>query len=130
LQIHGDHAPANLASSFRVWKGGHANMDRLSLDPAVEAWLLDTPTPLHGGSGKTFDWSLAADFPRRMIVAGGLDGNNVSAAIHSASPWGVDACSRLESTPGRKDPARIKRFVENALAAFHSEILLKAEMQS
>ena len=92
LQLHGEQAPAHLANSFRVWKGGHASVDRTALDPAVEAWLLDTPTPLHGGSGRTFDWSLAADFPRRAIVAGGLDGDNVAEAIRTAKPWGVDAC--------------------------------------
>jgi len=129
LQVHGDQTPANLANSFRVWRGGRADMDRTALDPAVEAWLLDTPTPLHGGSGKTFDWSLAAGFPRRAIVAGGLDGDNVAAAIRAAHPWGVDACSRLEAAPGRKDPERIKLFVESALAAFRSEIPLHTEMQ-
>ncbi len=130
LQLHGDRAQAHLANSFRVWKGGHATLDRTSLDPAVEAWLLDTPTPLHGGSGKTFDWSLAAGFPRRAIVAGGLDGENVAAAIQIARPWGVDACSRLESKPGHKDPARIKHFVENALAAFRAQMPLETEMHS
>ncbi len=93
-------------------------MSRRNLDPNVEAWLLDTPTPLYGGSGHRFDWSLAAGFPRRFIVAGGLDSSNVADAIHSAQPWGVDACSRLESAPGKKDPALVQAFVEAALAAF------------
>ena len=128
LQLHGERAPTNLANSFRVWRGGHASIDRDSLDPAVEAWLLDTPTPLHGGSGKTFDWSLAAGFPRRAIVAGGLNGDNVAAAIETAKPWGVDACSRLESKPGQKDAARIKHFVESALGAFRSQMNLPTEM--
>jgi phosphoribosylanthranilate isomerase len=130
LQLHGEQAPAHLANSFRVWKGGHASVDRTALDPAVEAWLLDTPTPLHGGSGRTFDWSLAADFPRRAIVAGGLDGDNVAEAIRTAKPWGVDACSRLESKPGQKDATRIKHFVENALAAFRSQMPLQTEIHS
>lgn len=121
LQLHGERAPAHLATSFRVWRGSHAGTDRTLLDPAVEAWLLDTPTPEHGGSGKTYDWQLAADFPQRAIVAGGLDGDNVAAAIQTAKPWGVDACSRLESAPGQKDPAKISRFVENALAAFRAQ---------
>src|ERR1700722_2813815 len=50
LQLHGKQAPMHLSSSFRVWQGTHATVDRKSLDPAVEAWLLDTPTPQHGGS--------------------------------------------------------------------------------
>jgi phosphoribosylanthranilate isomerase len=120
LQLHGSRAPIQLASSFRVWQAGQADMDRETLDPHVEAWLLDTPTREHGGSGKTFDWSLAADFPRRAIVAGGLDSSNVAEAIRVARPWGVDACSRLETAPGQKDRARIQAFVEAALAAFQT----------
>lgn len=130
LQLHGDQAPAHLANSFRVWKGCHAHIDRTSLDPAVEAWLLDTPTPEHGGSGKSFDWSLAADFPQRAIVAGGLNGDNVAEAIQTAKPWGVDACSRLEAQPGKKDQARIKHFVESALAAFRAQTASYSESQS
>jgi phosphoribosylanthranilate isomerase len=58
------------------------------------------------------------------LIAGGLDASNVTIAIRVARPWGVDACSRLESTPGKKDPARIKLFVETALAAFQSHLEL------
>jgi phosphoribosylanthranilate isomerase len=120
LQLHGAKSPADLATSFRIWQSTNPAKTREGLDPSVEAWLLDTPTAKHGGSGKSFDWSLAAGFPGRAIVAGGLDGDNVASAITAAHPWGVDACSRLESKPGKKDPTRIKRFVENALAAFRS----------
>jgi phosphoribosylanthranilate isomerase len=121
VQLHGTHGPAKLNDSCRVWRSGPATMAREGLDPNVEAWLLDTPSPLHGGSGQSFDWSSALDFPGRAIIAGGLDGNNVEAAIRTANPWGVDACSRLESSPGQKDLKRIKRFVEAALAAFSSQ---------
>jgi phosphoribosylanthranilate isomerase len=121
LQIHGGPQPPHWALSFRIWQGTHASETRADLDPNVEAWLLDTPSPLYGGSGQTFDWSLAAGFPRRAIIAGGLDASNVAAAIQCAHPWGVDACSRLESAPGRKDPALIQSFVEAALAAFRSQ---------
>ena len=86
----------------------------------VQAWLLDTATPAFGGSGKTFDWTLAAQFPYRIIVAGGLGANNVAEAIRTAKPWGVDSCSRLESAPGRKDHARVAAFVSQAREAFHA----------
>jgi phosphoribosylanthranilate isomerase len=89
-------------------------------EPAVEAWLLDTATPAFGGSGKTFDWSLAAGFPYRAIIAGGLDAANVGEAIRIADPWGVDSCSRLESSPGRKDHFRVAAFIENAREAFNA----------
>lgn len=90
-----------------------------SPDSRVQAWLIDQVTPAFGGSGKAFDWSLAASFPYRAIVAGGLDGNNVGAAIRISNPWGVDSCSRLELSPGKKDHARVAAFVAGALEAFH-----------
>jgi phosphoribosylanthranilate isomerase len=118
LQLHGEPPSAHLPASFRIWQSTHSGMARETLDTNVEAWLLDTPTSQYGGSGQSFDWSLAAGFPRRAIIAGGLDASNVAIAIRVARPWGVDACSRLESAPGKKDPARIQLFVEAALAAF------------
>jgi phosphoribosylanthranilate isomerase len=121
LQLHGNRLPENLAGSFHIWRAGHAGMSRVGLDPNVEAWLLDTPSPQHGGTGTTFDWSLAADFPGRVVVAGGLDASNVATAIEAAQPWGVDACSLLEASPGQKDPLRIRLFVEAALTAFEAQ---------
>jgi phosphoribosylanthranilate isomerase len=128
LQLHGEW-PANLASSFRIWQSASAGMSHHALDPNIEALLLDTPTPQYGGSGRTFDWSLAVGAPRRVIVAGGLDASNVATAIRIAHPWGVDACSRLELEPGQKDPLRIKLFVETALLAFRSQPDLKQHLE-
>ena len=115
VQIHGGgHAAVGHRS---LWKA--VNPENVPApDDAVEAWLLDTPTPLFGGSGKNFDWSLAAAFPyNRRIVAGGLDADNVAEAIRVAKPWGVDSCSRLEASPGRKDHARVAAFVKQAWQA-------------
>ena len=53
---------------------------------------------------------------RKIVLAGGLDASNVAEAIAIARPWGVDACSRLESQPGRKDHKRVREFIEAALA--------------
>jgi phosphoribosylanthranilate isomerase len=128
LQLHGEW-PAKVASSFRIWQSANAGMSHHALNPHIEAVLLDTPTPEYGGSGRTFDWSLAAGTPRRVIIAGGLDASNVATAIGVAQPWGVDACSRLESEPGQKDPARIKLFVETALLAFRSHPDLKQPLE-
>ncbi len=117
-QLHGDEieAPAGL----RVWKAFRVNdrfrMEDVEVFPA-EAFLLDTPTELYGGSGQTFDWSRARGASRRILLAGGLDADNVGTAIRIAQPWGVDACSRLESSPGRKDHSRMARFIAAALAA-------------
>ncbi len=87
-------------------------------DPAAEAFLLDTPSDsLYGGTGHTFDWSRARTPSKRIIIAGGLGPENVAEAIRQARPWGVDACSRLETSPGRKDPLKVKAFIAAALSA-------------
>jgi phosphoribosylanthranilate isomerase len=118
-QLHGDEPPEALPRGTRVWKA--LRVDK-SFDPAamdaydVEAFLLDAPSERYGGSGRTFDWSRARHAAKKIILAGGLDADNVQAAIRLARPWGVDSCSRLESSPGRKDHARMARFLEAALA--------------
>jgi phosphoribosylanthranilate isomerase len=75
--------------------------------------LLDSPEP---GSGTVFDWSLAEGAPDgvRLMLAGGLNPDNVEQAIRKVRPWGVDAASGVEASPGRKDPAKLRRFVETA----------------
>jgi phosphoribosylanthranilate isomerase len=98
----------NMDATFRV--------DELS-DPAPEAFLLDASRyGAHGGTGHTFDWNRVPSVWRKIVLAGGLDGSNVARAIAIAKPWGVDACSKLEITPGRKDHKRMKDFIEAAMA--------------
>ena len=117
-QLHGDETEA--PAGVRVWKAFRVNeqfrLENFESFPA-EAYLLDTPTAYYGGSGHTFDWSRARGASRRILLAGGLDADNVETAIRIAQPWGVDACSRLESSPGRKDHSRMARFIAAALAA-------------
>ena len=93
-------------------------------DPAVAAAangpadvvLIDSPEP---GSGQVFDWSLAegAAGGVRLLVAGGLTPDNVAAAIARVRPWGVDVATGVEAAPGRKDPRKLRRFIEIARAA-------------
>jgi phosphoribosylanthranilate isomerase len=124
LQLHGDRCALPLSSGLRIWRAVTASHAPPAAHAAIEAYLLDTPAPHHGGSGKTFDWNLAARFAQRVIIAGGLDATNVAEAIRIASPWGVDACSRLESSPGTKDPRRVRDFVRAALLAARQEVTL------
>ncbi len=77
--------------------------------------LLDTPHGvLHGGTGSTFDWEIVRRISRRYVLAGGLGPDNVAAAVAAAHPWGVDASSRLEQQPGKKDPGKVTAFIEEA----------------
>jgi phosphoribosylanthranilate isomerase len=78
--------------------------------------MVDSPG---GGSGKVFDWNLVSDVPDgvRLILAGGLDPDNVADAIDAVDPWGVDVATGVEASPGRKDPAKVRRFIANARAA-------------
>ena len=71
------------------------------------------------GAGKTVDWTQAAVIAGqgRMILAGGLDADNVATAIRTVRPWGVDASSGLESSPGIKDIERIRQFIIAVRAA-------------
>jgi len=117
-QLHGRSTPG--AASFRVWRavavGPEFQLSELE-DEKAEAFLLDAPAgDRHGGTGQTFDWSLVAGAATKIIVAGGLDASNVRAAIRTARPWGVDACSRLESAPGKKDHGKMAEFLKAALS--------------
>lgn len=78
--------------------------------------LVDAATP---GSGSVFDWDLLDDLPvgPQYILAGGLTPENVGAAVARGRPWGVDVASGVERSPGRKDPLKVKAFIERARAA-------------
>jgi len=115
VQLHGHETGSDFPEGLRVWKairiGTH--FDRAALDQyPSEALLLDG-----AANGVAFDWTLAVGIARKVIVAGGLDATNVGKAIEQARPWGVDACSRLESTPGRKDHVKMTQFLKAALSA-------------
>jgi phosphoribosylanthranilate isomerase len=116
VQLHGESA--EVPAGLRVWRAVPVapGFDVASLDPLpAEAFLLDAPSgSVYGGTGRSFDWSLARGARRPVILAGGLDETNVRRAIEEARPWGVDACSRLESAPGRKDRRRMAQFLKAA----------------
>jgi len=89
------------------------------LGPPFERILIDSGAPEQpGGTGKTFDWNRAAPFFEKlaansnMVVAGGLNPGNVGEAIRILKPWGVDVSSGVEFAPGKKDPHKVRAFVD------------------
>ncbi len=93
--------------------------------PHVDAFLTDTFDPASGATGatgKAHDWAvserLARALPRPLILAGGLNPDNVARAICAVRPAGVDAHTGLEDTQGRKDEGLVRRFVEEARRGF------------
>ena len=121
-QLHGFETPAmvaDVAAQVRwvikaVVAGGP---DACRADEfGTDLVLVDAPTP---GSGTVFDWALLADLPEgpRYILAGGLTPDNVGVAVARGRPWGVDVSSGVERSPGRKDPLKVKAFIERARAA-------------
>ncbi|MGD1070351.1 MAG: phosphoribosylanthranilate isomerase [Bryobacteraceae bacterium] len=110
-QLHGNETPERHPRRLRVWKAFRVENDRIP-NPAypAEAILLDGP-----GSGRIFDWTLARAIPQPVILAGGLTPENVASAVEQTHPWGVDTATGVESSPGRKDHARMKMFIKAAL---------------
>lgn len=84
----------------------------------VEAIMLDAfHDNLRGGTGKVIDWTIAkrtGELVPQLFLSGGLSPENVAEAVARVRPFAIDACSRLELSPGRKDPARVKAFVRAA----------------
>lgn len=92
-------------------------------DDAIDAVLVDSRTAtLFGGTGLRFNWrearqKISGTRHLRLIVAGGLNADNVAEAIETLRPWGVDVATGVEAAPGKKDPDRLKAFIENARIA-------------
>ena len=117
-QLHGGEAPWGM-KIWRALRVPETGEFKFPDDEEAEAFLLDTASEeLAGGTGKTFPWTAArANGGRRIVIAGGLHAGNVRTAIEQARPWGVDACSRIEASPGRKDRLKMTGFIQAALAA-------------
>jgi len=91
-----------------------------TIDAAIPSLMLDANHPtLWGGSGQRADESLAAQVARahRLLLAGGLTPDNVADAVRAVRPWGVDVASGTEASPGKKDHALVRAFVQNAKSA-------------
>ena len=116
-----DPFPFRLVAAFRV--KDRAGLDEVTrhLDRCREIGRMPTAVLIDalvegqlGGTGKTAPWELLADFRPGvpLILAGGLTPENVAMAIRTVRPWAVDVASGVEASPGRKDPDKVRRFVE------------------
>ncbi len=123
LQFHGDETPKVCAQyelpfikALRITS--NTNLAKLAADyEKASALLLDAHhKEKYGGSGVTFDWSLVCttrnEIKQAIILAGGLNENNVGNAIKIVKPYGIDVSSGVESTVGVKSFSKIKRFIK------------------
>jgi len=123
VQLHGDESPEDadrvhlpVIKALRLrGEDDIAAAERYKVD----LYLLDTPSEIFGGTGKTHDWSLAAKACRRLraFLAGGLTPENVAEAVRAVNPYGVDVSGGVESAPGIKDAAKIAAFIHAAREA-------------
>jgi phosphoribosylanthranilate isomerase len=119
LQFHGDETPENLQGyTLPVWKAFRVTS---TFDVAVvgrysaDAYLLDTfSSRTYGGTGKTFDWRIAAQAKQygKIILSGGLNPQNVVDAVCTVQPFGIDVNSGVEASPGKKDAAKLKKLFD------------------
>jgi phosphoribosylanthranilate isomerase len=125
LQFHGQESPefcrrfaVPVVRAFRV-RGPEVLEDLVRFKTA--GWLLDSYVPgQRGGTGATFNWDVAASavaLGRPVWLAGGLHPGNVGEAIRRVRPDAVDVSSGVEHAPGRKDPERMRAFVQAVRAA-------------
>ncbi len=119
IQLHGEEGPeyctkipGGVIKAIRIKDTG--DIDSLK-EYNVSAFLLDAFVEgMPGGTGTTFDWSIAVEAKRygRIILSGGLTPENVAEAVERVAPYAVDVSSGVERTPGVKDPNKIRRFIE------------------
>jgi phosphoribosylanthranilate isomerase len=125
LQFHGDEPPDFCTQFGLMSLKAFRIRDAASLDAlpnyATDAYLLDAYSPeARGGTGEKFNWDLAVEaqkFGRPIFLAGGLTPANVAAAVKQVQPFAVDVSSGVESAPGKKDPAKVKAFIQAARGA-------------
>jgi phosphoribosylanthranilate isomerase len=120
IQFHGDETP-EFCQNFNVWNLNTIKAVRIrSLEDIKQAQVFKThsllfdafDSNLYGGTGKTFDWSLAKNCPHRIFLAGGITPDNIAKALE-IDVYGIDVCSGIESEPGKKDHKKMKRLFDN-----------------
>ncbi len=125
LQFHGEESP-DFCASFGVMSMKAFRMkDAESLLPMAgyrtDVFLLDSHVNgMNGGTGEKFSWDLALEakkFGKPIFLAGGLTPQNIAQAVYEVRPFGVDVSSGVESSPGKKDHAKLWKFIEAARGA-------------
>ena len=119
LQFHGDESP-EFCEQFEMpyikvlRMRENVNVVAFAQEyPNAAGILLDTYSKAGGGSGQTFDWSLIPeDIPLPLILAGGLNPDNVASAVETVKPYAVDVSSGVESEPAVKDHKKIEQFIK------------------
>jgi len=121
VQLHGDEEPEECGEVNRRVVKAFRVQNIHSIEPlkkyAVAGYLLDAWCPdCYGGTGKTFNWEMAAAARQYgpIILAGGLSPENVAEAVRTVQPYAVDVSSGVESVPGKKDPEKVKEFIKRA----------------
>jgi len=122
VQFHGDETPREVEAVRGVSRIKAVRVrDRRDIGRcrrfAVDAILLDAYLPdLHGGTGRSFDWGLAREAAQfgPIILAGGLNPQNVERAIREGQPYAVDVASGVEREPGKKDRNLMMEFIRRA----------------
>ena len=119
IQLHGNEPPEFCRQfSVRVIKAFRVKGDELPRHISrfpVDAILLDTfQAGVPGGTGSTFCWDVAqaAKQYARVILAGGLNGENIGMALETVQPYAVDVSSGVEAAPGKKDPRLVAEFIQ------------------
>ena len=120
LQFHGEEPPGFCskfaAKSIKAIRVRDEKSLQTAAEYDVDALLLDTYTEKErGGTGKTFDWSVAVkakEIGPPIILSGGLTTVNVQDAIRKVRPYAVDVSSGVEREPGKKDSEKLRRFIE------------------
>ena len=116
VQLHGDETPEFAAAVTRpVMKAVSIGRDETGAWPSRVRLLLDVHDPVaRGGTGRTIDWTAAADLAarREVLLAGGLTPDNVADAVARVRPFGIDVSSGVERAPGIKDHQRLRALFE------------------
>lgn len=116
VQLHGNEPDEAVREIGKpAIKGVHVGETVPVVATSAEWLLFDThDTTLGGGTGRTFDWSLLARLPRSkpFFLAGGITSDNVADAIRAVRPDAIDVASGVESAPGVKDHAKLRKLFE------------------